>query len=415
VSRLATGLLVAGLVLAAFAVAHGQEGDEPEAPANDDAEIVITDEPTRPAEPTVKPYIAIVGGLQYQTIQAGSPDDHREDRGVTIALSRFGVRAQLGRGISLESEFEANAGPHGASAWEGQAALSVRNQLIRIVRNRWTVEAGRITDAASVDFYCDHVTDQLLTDGYTRGSLLASGFNRGNGVQVRWKVIPSLSVGINLNAANPVSTTSSLVVGGTFPPFSRFYFAPYQYVGRDSANFPADEYHFVMFTPSLVFDSERVQGLAAVQMFTVNTNTSSNEDQTIDGYNLRLGVAGRLASGHIRPFANFSMVQNEVVDPNDGSRLSGEIYTGFTFSFGADVNIRERDGVGVQVALVRDQQGVTSRAEQVFVNFGGTYWLGERTALGARAAMYSRCTDAAGMGCVQEGERSLFVTLRTFI
>ena len=70
-------------------------------------------------------------------------------------------------------------------------------------------------------------------------------------------MLPGARLGLTINAANPVSTTQSLVVGGTFPPFARFYFAPYQYVGRDAANFPADEYHFVVVTPSVLVDRDR--------------------------------------------------------------------------------------------------------------------------------------------------------------
>jgi hypothetical protein len=366
------------------------------------------------AEGTViEPFATVVGGLEVETVQSERPDDNREGRSVTLALSRFGLRADLGGGVSIESEFEANAGPHGTSAWEGQAALSVRNQLVRLERGPFWVEAGRITDPSSVDFFSVHVMDQLLTDGYTRGSLLASGFNRGNGVQARWNATPTLSLGLNLNAANPVSTTSSLVVGGTFPPFSRFYFAPYQYVGRDSANFPADEYHFLMLSPSLMLRGSPVEVNAAIQMFTVNTNTSQETDQHIDGYNLRAGASTRV--GRVRPFANVSFVQNEVVDPDDGSRLSGDLYTGLSLSIGTDVDLVGRSGVGAQVAYVRDRQGQTAQATQWFLNLGATWWLGAATAVAARVAVYTRCEDPEGDGCARDGERSLFLTIRTSI
>ncbi len=363
-----------------------------------------------PDQPNVRPFAAIVGGLEYERLDARE-GDQREDRGVTIALSRFGLRAALGHGISAESEFEANAGPHGTSAWEGQAALSVRNQLVRLERAGWRVDAGRITDPASLDFTSAHVADQLLTDAYTRNPLLASGFNRGNGVLVRRALPRGFTAGFTINAANPTSTTASLVVGGTFPPFSRFYFAPYEYVGRDAAKLPADEYYIVIGTPSVEWASPWVRARAALQVFQVNTNTSRTDDQKIDGYNLRGGVG--MARGTVRPFVNASVVQNEVVDPDDGARLSGEVFTGTTFSLGCDVDVRDRHGVGGQVAVLYDRQGMATAATQVYANVGGTYWVGQQTAVGLRLAYWSRCEELDGAPCDREGERSLFTTLRT--
>ena len=265
-------------------------------------------------EPTwrIRPYAALVGGVEYETLQ--TRDENRaEDRGVTIALSRLGLRGDIGDSIYIESEFEINAGPHGTSAWEGQAALQVRNQLIRVTRWGFTVDAGRITDDSSLDYFSEHVADQLLTDGFTRGSILASGFNRGNGLVVRYEVpaVPGLKPGITVNMANPTSTTASLVVGGTFPPFSRFYFAPHQQVGRDASMFPADEYHIVLVTPSALYRRGPFEAQTAVQFFRVNTNTSTDEDQPIDGFNIRAGVAAHLLEDRLHPFANFSVVQNE--------------------------------------------------------------------------------------------------------
>jgi len=369
--------------------------------------------PARADDWKLRPYLALVGGVEYETLQT-RPDDPREDRGVTLALSRFGARGDLTHGFSFESEFEVNAGPHGTSVWEGQAALQVRNQLIRWEGYQFRVDAGRVTDDSSLDYFSDHVADQLLTDGFTRAPLLASGFNRGNGLLARYEVLPGLRPGITVNAANPTSTTASLVVGGTFPPFSRFYFAPHQQVGRDASKFPADEYHIVVVTPSVLWQYGPLETQGAVQFFRVNTNTSTNMDQTIDGFNFRAGVGARFWDKRIHPFANVSLVQNEVIDPNDGTRLSGDIFTGLTFSTGLDYNYLGKNGVGAEYALVQDQQGESTRATQHFFNLGTTWWFTDNTALGARFALYSRCEDLDGMGCPQyEGERSYFMTLRT--
>jgi hypothetical protein len=365
----------------------------------------------------IRPYAALVGGVEYETLQTRE-ENRAEDRGVTIALSRLGLRGDIGESIYIESEFEINAGPHGTSAWEGQAALQIRNQLIRVMRFGFSVDAGRITDDSSLDYYSEHVADQLLTDGFTRSSLLASGFNRGNGILVRYDVpgVPGLRPGITVNAANPTSTTASLVVGGTFPPFSRFYFAPHQQVGRDASMFPADEYHIVVVTPSVVYRHPMIEAQVGAQFFRVNTNTSTDEDQPIDGFNLRGGVAGRLWNGRVHPFANASYVQNEVVDPDDGMRLSGEVFRGLTVSGGLDFNYLDRNGVGVQYALVQDQQGNATEFTQHFINLGSSWWLSDSTAVGARIGVYIRCDDVDGSGCPEtEGERSYFMTLRTLL
>ena len=74
---------------------------------------------------TFRPYVIIIGGITGEFIpNRTDTEDEREDRVTTIALSRFGVMADFGEHVHLESEFEVNLGPHGTSVWEGQAAVS---------------------------------------------------------------------------------------------------------------------------------------------------------------------------------------------------------------------------------------------------------------------------------------------------
>jgi hypothetical protein len=387
-------------------------------PPESRAPSVVATEPTPGAAddagPWIKPFAAVVGGVEVEMLQT-RPGDTREGRTITLALSRFGFRARIAKGVSLESEFEANAGPHGTSAWEGQAAMSVRNQLVRYERAGFRIDAGRVTDPASIDYVSAHAGDQLYTDGYTRGQLLASGFNRGNGLVGRYRIAPILELGLAFNAANPVSTTSSLIVGGTFPPFARFYFAPYQYVGRDAANFPADEFHIIVVTPSAKLTLPGVELQAALQMLEVDVNKSTSDDQNIHGYNVRVGAATTPIRGRVRAFANASLVQNEVVDPNDGMRLSGDVFTGWTASGGVDVQAMEKLGAGLSVAWVHDHQAGKKLAEQYFLNLGATWWLAKKTAVGGRFGFYRRCEYDAMGACQTDGERSVIMTLRTEI
>jgi len=394
--------LAAALPMAARpAEARQDDGERPQ---------TITEQASR-SDHKIRPFLSLVGGGQYETLQP-KPGDDRQDRAVTLALSRVGLLGELPRGFSIESEFELNAGPHGTSVWEGQAAIQVRNQLVRFQRRGIRVDLGRMTDDSSLDFFSAHVLDQLLTDSFTRPTLLASGFNRGQGVMARYEVLPGLHPGLTVNMANPTSTTASLVLGGTYAPFSRFYFAPHQQVGRDASKFPADEYHIIVVTPSLVYRSAWLEAQTALQVFRADTNTSSTKDQPIDGYNVRAGLAVSLLGGHLRPFANVSFVQNEVVDADDGTRLSGDLFNGMTLSGGVDVNIAGGSGFGAQYGHIAEQQGFGPIAKQHYVNLGGTLWLSSYAALGARFAIFLRCDDD-GRGCQQpEGARALFTTLR---
>src|SRR5689334_7975812 len=107
---------------------------------------------------------------------------------------------------------------HGTSAFEGQAALQVRQQTLRLHRGPWLVEVGRFIDEASVDYFSAHVTETFLQDTATRSPLLYSGFNLGNGIRGQIELVPGLRAALTFNAGNPVSTTSSFMIGGSYPP-----------------------------------------------------------------------------------------------------------------------------------------------------------------------------------------------------
>lgn len=402
---------------AAKAAAEAAKAAAEAAKAAEEAKDAQTKKPVETAAPakewTVEPILAVVAGGAFETLQTKGADD-RENRGFSIALSRIGLKADLKWNFAVHSEFEVNGGPHGTSVWEGQAAIQVREQLIRFERWGLRVEAGRVTDPSSFDYTSYHVMDQLLTDPYTRSGLLASGFNRGNGAHVSYEVVSGLRVCFGVNGGNPTSTTSSIMVGGTFAPFSRFYIAPWQQVGRDASRFPADEFHFLVLSPSLTYTHRYVDAQTSLQFFRANTNTSSTSDQPIDGMNIRVGARVKLLDNALRLWANFSYVQNEVVDPNDGARLSGEVFRGLTTSAGIDYDFWGKSGVGVQYAMVRDQQGQGTRTTQHFLNIGATWWMTDWVALAARFAMFIKCEEPNSAGCPEkEGSRSFFLTVRS--
>lgn len=364
------------------------------------------------ADIQIKPYAAVAGGLKGE-FSLTRPGVTREPRATTLAVSRFGLRADLADWIYAESEFEANAGLHGTSTWEGQAAFQVRNQLLRLYGARWKVEVGRVTDEASVDFFSAHVADMLLTDSFTRDPFLFSGFNRGNGVLGTYELLPGLRAGLTLNAANPVATTGSLVIGGTYPPFERFYLVPYQAVNQGPNHFPDDTFHIMIVTPSLLYRSERVEARAAFQGYVVNTDTTRLDDANIWGFNARANVQLKLLEGKLLPFLNLSFDRNDMLDPSNLRRRVDEKYTALTFGGGVDFNYSGRNGVGVQYMRISLRQGQGVITALHYANIGTTYWLTPAVSIGGRLAFSQKHELAAGTP--DEGERAAFLTLRALL
>lgn len=383
---------------------EAEEGSEASVDATDTD--VATDE-TWPLD--LQPYGTIVGGFHYQDIRSRSVDDTRQDRLTTVAMTRIGLVARIHRNVSIVSELDLNAGPHGTSVWEGQAAIQVRNQLVRLEYGPLRVDAGRITDPASMDYVSAYMGNLLYTDPLARFPLLVSGFNRGNGVLVRVSPVEGLSLGVTVNAGNPTSTTGTVQIGGTFPPFSRFYEVPSSHVGRDARGFPADSFHALLVSPSVSYEHELFRAQLAMQWFSADTNTNSTSDEPIRGYNLRGGVQLRLWEDRIRPFFNLSRVTNDVIDPSDTGRLLQESYEGRTITGGVDVGIDGESGVGGQYSRVREQQGQGTVIIRHYWNLGGSYWIVPNLALDARAGFYVRCDDD---DCRADGDFSYWLTLR---
>ncbi|HEY8039829.1 MAG TPA: hypothetical protein VIF15_08560 [Polyangiaceae bacterium] len=409
-------LLRIAATAAALAVVRPSSADDkpPPAPA-----------PTPSPEPTpallpgvhVEPFAEIVGGLKLDTIIQGN-DEHREGRVSAIMLSDFGLRGTVGDVVSFESELMANGGTglHGSSAWEGQAQLQVRKQLVRVASGPWMGEVGRVIDEGSVDFFSAHVADTMLQDTATRDPLLYSGFNLGDGVRGTFEALPGLRVGLAFTAGNPVSNTASLQVGGSFPPFDRFYIQPYQAVNQSPNRAPDDTFHMMLFAPSVLYTSPIVEARAEFQSYIVDTNTNSTDDQNIHGYNARVTAKLKLFDDLLSPFANFAFDRNDTVDPNDVSKLVSAKYTSITAGGGLDFNYAHAapdrpDGVGLQYERVQYQVGSGDITNLHYVNVGTTYWLNRWAAVGARFALW--VVNAVNVH--DEGERSGLLTLRVVL
>lgn len=374
----------------------------------------------------LEPFAVIVGGVKFEdhhsTVYA-DPDvqaqpEGDQDRFFTMAISQFGLRAKMAGGFALLSEFEANGGvnSHGSSVWEGQAALQVRRQLLRFERWGLRVDAGHVQDDSSIDYISAHVLDMLLNDIYTRRPYLASGANHGNGLYVTYDIWEGLGAGVAFNAGSPISTSATPMIGGTYNPYPNFYGEILKTVGDSPNRLPSESQHFVLFSPSLTFDRAlgegfRLESHASVQLFQVDTNMASTEDDPIEGINLRAGLRAGLWDDMLVPFANFSWVQNNVTGGKRSPQtLEGQDWSGMTLGGGIDWNFHGRSGVGLQYMLVRGQQGDLAAVQEHHLNLGGTWWLDQRTSVGARVALYRFISEDKAFG-----EMSYFLTARVIL
>lgn len=372
---------------------------------------------TGPLARVMTPYVVIAGGLRFEDLQLREGQTTQSRHMVTVAVSRFGVRGRVGDHITFASELEAGMGGplgNGASVWEGQAHLAVRDQWVQYARGGVGVTFGRITDLATIDFVSAHVTDLLLADQYTREPLLFSGTNRGNGVLARYTATPGLDLNLAVHSTNPTGITGTLLVGGQLFPYDRpFYLAAAQ-VGRNEFNLPDQNLHIYMATPSVTFTSERFEAKAAAQVYALDTRVASSADQRIFGYNFRASVRAPLLGGRLAPFLNASRNENEMLEPMDATVKLEETFTSYTLSGGVDYALSERSGVGAQYARVRqDEPGVTKLVDH-YINLGATYWLEQSLSIGARLGWWIR-SDRTQNPIQRYGHRSLFVTGRLLL
>ena len=363
----------------------------------------------------IAPYGAIAGGVNLQSLHE-LPTDHTSAQNPTVAVSDLGVHGGVGAHITYASEFEAVLGGplgYGASVWEGQAALAIRDQWVRYARGGFAVAAGRIDDAASFDYVSEHVADLLLADLYTRDPLLYSGADRGNGIWASYDITRFLTAGVTLHSTNPTGITGTLIIGGKLQPFDRpFYLAAAQ-VGNNQYNLPDQNLHIYFGSPSLMLHTEHLLAQAEVQMYSLDTQVASDMDQTIRGYNLRLGARGWLDTdvGRLAAFANVSSNRNEILDPADSLYRLPDLFHSYTVSGGVDWDVHEHDGIGLQYAMV-DTREPDQHTRMHYLNLGATYWVERSLAVGVRAAVFAQQISGEMM---TTGSRSLFVTARLIL
>jgi len=360
----------------------------------------------------IEPYGAIAGGVQLQSLHE-LPTDHAAAQNPTVAVSDLGVRGGVGEHITYASEFEASLGGaqgYGGSVWEGQAAIAIWDQYVRYKRAGASFTVGRMADPASIDYFSEHVGDLLLADMYTRDPLLYSGADRGNGLWASYDVTKYLTAGLTVHSTNPTGITGTLIIGGKLQPFDRpFYLAAAQ-VGNNQYNLPDQNLHIYFGSPSLVLHTEHFQVHAEVQMYSLDTQVASEMDQTIRGYNLRLGARGWIDTdaGRFAAFANVSRNRNEILDPVDSLYRLPDLFRSYTVSGGVDWDYLEHDGVGLQYAMV-DTREPGNHTRMHYLNLATTYWIEHSLAVGVRASVFAQQISGEMM---TTGSRSLFVTAR---
>ena len=360
----------------------------------------------------IEPYGAIAGGMHLQSLHQPS-EVKTSAQNPTVAVSRLGLRGGVGEYITFASEFEAALGGplgYGASVWEGQAALAIRDQFVRYTRAGISVAAGRIADPASYDYVSAHMGDLLYSDLYTRDPLLYSGADRGNGLFASYAVSKNVTVMGTFHSTNPTGITGTLAIGGKLQPFDRpFYLAAAQ-VGNSQNNLPDQNLHIYFGSPAVMFHSEHLDAKAEVQVYSLDTQESIDDDQTIRGYNLRFGARGRIPTriGQLSPFANVSRNKNEILDPTDSKYRLPDLFKSYTFSVGTDLDITKKSGVGMSYALV-DTREPDQHVREHYLNLGTSYWIEDSFAIGVRGSIFAQQISGETM---TTGARSVFVTAR---
>jgi hypothetical protein len=361
------------------------------------------------------PYIVIAGGLRFESLQLREGQSTQSRYMVTTALSRFGVRGRVGERVTFASELEAGMGGplgNGASVWEGQAHITVRDQWVQYANGGVSATFGRITDLATLDFVSAHVTDLLLADQYTRDPLLYSGANRGNGVMVRYRPMPELDMGLAVHSTNPTGITGTVLIGGQLFPFDRpFYLAAAQ-VGRSETSLPDQNLQLYMATPSVTYSDPTFEAKAAAQVYALDTRIATADDQRIFGYNFRASLRLKLLDGQLAPFVNASRNENEMLEAMDATLKRVETFTVYTVTGGLDYAIAGPNGVGVQYAVIRQDEPGVNRIRDHYINVGGTYWLEEGLSIGARLGWWIR--DERNDDELY-GHRSFFLTGRLIL
>ena len=360
----------------------------------------------------IEPYGAIAGGFRMESLHQPA-DKQVGAQNPTVAVSRLGLRGGVGEHITFASEFEAALGGplgYGSSVWEGQAALAVRDQYVKYSRAGGSIAAGRIADPASFDYVSAHLGDLLYTDLYTRDPLLYSGADRGNGIIGTYDLGEHVTTGLTFHSTNPTGITGTLIIGGKLQPFDRPFYLASAAVGNNQNNLPDQNLHIYFGSPSVRVHFDHVEAQTEVQMYSLDTQQAVSDDQTIRGYNLRLGGRAwtQTPIGTLTGFANVSRNRNEILDPVDSKYRLPDLFRSYTVSAGADLDYLRKNGIGFEYAMA-DTKEPDQHTRLHYLNLATTYWIEDSLAISLRGSIYAQQISGEMM---TTGSRSVFLTAR---
>jgi hypothetical protein len=201
-----------------------------------------------------------------------------------------------------------------------------------------------------------------------------------------------------------------LIIGGKLQPFDRpFYLAAAQ-VGNSQNNLPDQNLHIYFGSPSLTLHWDHIDAKAEVQLYSLDTQEATMDDQTIRGYNFRLGARTWTDTtiGKASAFVNLSRNVNEILDPTTSKYRLPDLFHSYTVSAGCDLDYYKKNGVGFEYAMV-DTREPDQHTRQHYFNLGTTYWIEDSLAIGVRAAVYAQQISGEAM---TTGSRSVFMTAR---
>lgn len=384
--------------------------DRPEA----DISVTTPAPPEQVRAKWVEPYGAIAGGVELQSLHQ-LPGQSTGTQNPTVAISRLGLRGGFGAHVTFASEFEASLGGplgYGSSVWEGQASIAIWDQFVRYERGGFAFAVGRIDDPASFDYVSAHIADLLLSDEYTRDPLLYSGADRGNGLWFSKALdeMKHVTLGLTLHSTNPTGITGTLIIGGKLQPFDRPFYLAAAAVGNSQNSLPDQNLHIYFASPSVTAHFDHLDAKAEVQMYSLDTQEATMDDQTIRGYNMRIGARAWTDTtiGKASLFLNLSRNENEILDPTTSKYRLPDLFHSYTVSVGTDVDYSKKNGVGFEYAMV-DTREPDQHSRQHYLNLGTTYWIEDSLAIGVRAAVFAQQLSGQPM---TTGSRALFVTAR---
>ena len=89
-------------------------------------------------------------------------------------------------------------------------------------------------------------------------------------------------------------------------------------------------------------------------MYSLDTQEATMDDQTIRGYNLRLGARTWTDTtiGKASAFVNVSRNVNEILDPTTSKYRLPDLFHSYTVSAGCDLDYYKKNGVGFEYAMV---------------------------------------------------------------